>query len=114
MLTYESPFWPLWLAKDVFLWLEYWDKSFLLQTMTDTVCTLTLNRDLVQENRCRLSVRKDKLSRSVSSDGASGKKPCKERSSGGEDGSFLSLYLSRGLTMKPCQELQLLHYSTDI
>lgn len=77
MLTYESPFWPLWLAKDVFLWLEYWDKSFLLQTMTDTVCTLTLNRDLVQENRCRLSVRKDKLSRSVSSDGASGKKPCK-------------------------------------
>lgn len=65
MLTYESPFRPLWFTKDVFLWLEYWDKSFLLQTMTDTVCTPTLNRDLVQENRRQLSVCKDKLSRSV-------------------------------------------------
>lgn len=104
----NHPFWPLWFTKDVFLWLERWDRSFLLQTMTDTVC-----RDLVQENRRQRSVCKDKItSRSVSSDGPSGKKTCKERCSGGEDGSFPSLHLSRGLTMKPWQELQLLHCST--
>lgn len=111
MLTYESPFWPLWLTKDVFLWLEYWDKSFLLHTMTDTVYTPTVNSDLVQENRCQLSVLKTKYQDPFHLMARVEKKPCKGRCPGGDDGSLPSLSLSRGLTMKPWQ---LLHYSTVI